>query len=232
MRSADGIASAAAQRGSLDFWAYMDRGRSDVGAMKKLGIVFILAYGVAFSLAANAQQAPRDGPRYANGTNLVRPTDYREWTFLSSGLGMTYEPPVGSPPAGSPSGPGFGNVFVNPSSYRSFMQTGKWPDGTIFILEGRNSASEASINKAGRFQTDLAGIEAEVKDSRFPDGWAFFNFGPARSMKDVAEPLAGQVLASCVECHTKNTAVERTFVQFYPTLLEVARRKGTLKPGF
>jgi hypothetical protein len=25
---------------------------------------------------------------------------------------------------------------------------------------------------------------------------------------------------------------ERTFVQFYPTLLEVAREKGTLKPDF
>jgi hypothetical protein len=152
--------------------------------------------------------------------------------FLSSGLGMTYNPPVGAPPAGSPSGPGFGNVFVNPSSYRQFMQTGKWPDGTVFILEGRNSGSEASINKAGRFQTDLAGIEAEVKDSRFPDGWAFFNFGPAPSMKEVAEPLSGDLLAACVECHTKNTAVERTFVQFYPTLLEVARQKRTLKPGF
>jgi hypothetical protein len=35
-----------------------------------------------------------------------------------------------------------------------------------------------------------------------------------------------------VECHTQHTAVERTFVQFYPTLLEVARRKGTLKPAF
>ena len=30
---------------------------------------------------------------------------------------------------------------------------------------------------------------------------------------------------------TKHTAVERTFVQFYPTLLEVARRMGTVKPG-
>jgi hypothetical protein len=200
--------------------------------VKRLPVVVSLACAIAFSLAAVAQQPQGDGPRYRNGTNLVRPTDYREWMFLSSGLGMSYEPPVGSPPAGSPSGPGFGNVFVNPSSYRSFMQTGKWPDGTVFILEGRNSASEASINKAGRFQTDLARIEAEVKDSRFPDGWAFFNFGPARSMKDVAEPLAGQAVASCVECHTKNTAVERTFVQFYPTLLEVARQKGTLKPGF
>src|SRR4029077_9145213 len=102
------------------------------------------------------------------------------------------------------------------------------PDKTIFVLEQRNSDGEASINKAGRFQTGFAGIEAEVKDSRFPDGWAFFGFGSG----DSAEPLAGDRVASCVECHTKNTAVERTFVQFYPTLLEVARQKGTLKPGF
>jgi hypothetical protein len=197
------------------------------GLFKKLAVVLGLGYGIAFSLAAGAQQAPGDGPRYTNGTNLVRPTNYREWTFLSSGLGMTYEPP-----AGSQSAPRFGNVFVNPSSYRSFMQNGRWPDGTIFVLEIRNSGSEASINKAGRFQTNLAALEAEVKDSRFPDGWAFFAFGPAASLKDVAAPLSGQSVAPCVECHTKNTAVERTFVQFYPTLLEVARQKGTLKPGF
>jgi len=188
-----------------------------------------LAFGLAFSLAVRAEQAPGGGPVYAIGTNLVRPTDYREWTFLSSGLGMTYEPPAG----GSQSAPQvFGNVFVNPSSYRSFMQTGKWPDRTIFVLEFRASASEASINRAGRFQTGLVGLEAEVKDSRFPDGWAFFDFGAAASMKDVAEPLSGQRVAGCVECHTKHTAVERTFVQFYPTLMDAARRMGTLKPGF
>jgi hypothetical protein len=115
------------------------------------------------------------------------------------------------------------------------MQTGAWPNGTIFILEGRNSSSEGSINKGGRFQTALAGIEAEVKDSRFPDGWAYFNFGSAaRGLRDAVEPLAGAALerGQCVECHTKNAAVERTFVQFYPTLLEVARQKKTLKPGF
>lgn len=197
--------------------------------MKKAAAGLGLAYAIAFSLAVRAQQAPGDGPRYRNGTNLVRPTDYREWTFLSSGLGMTYETPAGGAQSAPP---GFGNVFVNPASYRNFMQTGKWPDGTIFVLEIRASANEASINKAGRFQTGLRALEAEVKDSRFPDGWAFFEFGPASSMRDVAEPLSGEKVAPCVECHTKHTAVERTFVQFYPTLLEVARQKGTLKPGF
>jgi hypothetical protein len=110
--------------------------------------------------------------------SLVRPTDYREWMFLGSGLGMSYEPPS----AAAAASPRFGNVFVNPSSYRGFMQTGKWPDGTIFILENRGSSDEGSLIKGGRFQTDLTGIEAEVKDSRFPDGWAFFNFGPARAL--------------------------------------------------
>ena len=48
--------------------------------MKKIAVVFVLAYGMAFSLAPHAQQAPSDGPQYT-GTALVRPTDYREWVF-------------------------------------------------------------------------------------------------------------------------------------------------------
>jgi hypothetical protein len=198
------------------------------GFVEGVAVVVGLACAIAFSLDARAQQGRGDGPRFTNETNLVRPTDYREWTFLGSGLGMTYEPAAGSQSAQQ----SFTNVFVNPSSYRSFMETGKWPDQTMFVLEIRASASEASINRAGRFQTDLVALEAEVKDSRFSDGWAFFDFGTARSMKDIAAPLSGQRVAGCVECHTKHTAVERTFVQFYPTLLEVARQKGTLKPGF
>jgi len=73
-------------------------------------------------------------------------------------------------------------------------------------------------------------VEAEVKDAKFPDGWAFYNFGGGAQMKNVTEPIAD--VARCVECHTKNTAVERTFVQFYPTLLEAAKKHGTVKPGF
>jgi hypothetical protein len=164
------------------------------------------------------------GPRYA-GMNLMRPADYRNWVFLSSGLGMEYEPQQAADP-----NPMFGNVFVNPSSYQSFMKTGQWPDRTIFVLEFRASKTEGSINKAGRFQGDLRILEAEVKDSRYPDGWAFFNFSRNGKLLDVAEPLPAS--AGCVECHTKNTAVERTFVQFYPTLMDVARKLGTVKPGF
>ena len=183
---------------------------------------------LTFALMTVHGQQGGDGPGYRNGTQLVRPVSYREWTFLSSGVGMTYAA-LGSLPVNTPT---FGNVFVNPSSYRSFLQTGRWPDHTIFILETRASSTEGSIVKGGRFQAALAGLEAEVKDSRFPDGWAFFNFGSPKQMPDAAAPLSGDAVAACVECHTKNTAVERTFVQFYPVLLDVARAKRTLKPGF
>jgi hypothetical protein len=190
-----------------------------------LGAVYI----AIVALTVSAQQPnDGDGPRYQNGTQLVRPPNYREWRFLSSGVGMTYAA-LG---ALSMNAPSFGNVFVNPSSYRSFMQTGRWPDRTIFVLETRSSSTEGSIVKGGRFQTALAGLEAEVKDARFPDGWAFYNFGPTAQMRDVVAPLSGDAVSGCVDCHTKNTAVERTFIQFYPVLLDVARAKHTLKPGF
>ena len=102
--------------------------------------------------------------------------------FLSSGLGMTYEAERVEE-AGSGARPmRFQNVFVNRSAYAGFAETGEWPDGSIFILEIRQAVSEASINVAGSFQSELLVLEAEVKDSRFEDGWGFYNFGAAGSM--------------------------------------------------
>ena len=194
-------------------------------------LVTVLAAALCIALpGARAQQSASDGPQYENGTHLVLPADYRAWPFIGAGLGMTYDGERGTP--GGATDPRFTHAFVNPSSYRHFMQTGSWPDGTVFVLEFRGSTSEASINRSGRFATGLVFLEAEVKDSRFPDGWAFYAFGPANNLAEVAEPLTGDAAAPCVECHSEHAAVERTFVQFYPTLLEVAREKGTLKPGF
>jgi hypothetical protein len=196
---------------------------------------FVFWFGSAFGLFAfiftfvvglSAQPAG-DGPQYVEGDNLVRPANYREWVFVGSGLGLNYD-------QGAASNTTFTNVFVNPAAYRGFMSTGRWPDKSVFVLEFRASGTEAPPNTTGRFQTRLVGLEAEVKDSRFPDGWAFYNFRLKADAPpaDSVPPLAGKDVASCVECHTKSTAVERTFVQFYPTLLEVARAKGTVKPGF
>jgi len=199
-----------------------------------LGVACVSTVFVS-SIILYGQQVPTgvvpvdDAPVYEDDNSLVRPTDYREWTFLSSGLSMTYADEGDA----SENGPQrFQNVFVNPSSYRHFKETGEWKDGTTFVLEIRAAAPEGSINIAGRFQTELVALEAEVKDSRFDDGWGFFAFGQAASLAEVTAPLSGARAAPCVECHTEHTAVERTFVQFYPEALKIAREKGTVKAGY
>jgi hypothetical protein len=171
------------------------------------------------------------GPTYTASGALIRPADFREWVFVTSGLGMTYNQPAprtDSGQAGAARTPNFTNVYVNPSSYRAFMKTGQWPDKTMFILEVRAAVSEGSINKGGHFQSNLVVIEASVKDeARFPGKWAYFDFG--RDMKTQAAALPRT--ERCYACHTDNGAVDNTFVQFYPTLLEVATKMGTVKPN-
>ena len=38
--------------------------------------------------------------------------------------------------------------------------------------------------------------------------------------------------AACFVCHTANGAVDKSFVQFYPTLLPIARAKRTLNAAY
>jgi hypothetical protein len=170
--------------------------------------------------------AASPGPQFTADNQLIRPDDYREWVFLSAGLGMSYGP--AAPNSGSPA---FDNVFVHPDAYRAFLATGKWPDGTIFALEIRKSASEGSINRGGHFQTDLVAVEFEARDeARFPQKWAFFGFRAENgSLPKTAK--AQPANSTCNACHSANGAVDNTFVQFYPSLIDVARRKGTLQPS-
>src|SRR5215208_2256453 len=109
--------------------------------------------GIALFAAVCA--SAEDRAEFTGNDELVRPANYREWIFLSSGLGMTYGP--NAPAADAPRR--FDNVYVNPSSYREFVRSGKWVDGTVMILEIRESESKGSINQHGNFQTGIAGIE-------------------------------------------------------------------------
>ena len=173
------------------------------------------------SLIGRAADAPSSEPRYTSDGQMLLPGNYREWIFLSAGLGMTYGTP--RPTAARR----FDNVFVTPEAYRVFVQTGVWPEKTVFILEIRASESKGSINKGGHYQAGVVGLEAHVKDgARFPSKWAFFDFGKSSPS---AKPLPAN--SSCQKCHEKSGAVDETFVQFYPTLIEIAKAKGTFKTG-
>ena len=110
----------------------------------------LVAGALALTAAVHATAAPLTVHNSPPADELIRPSDFREWMFVTSGLGMTYNQPTGAART-----PNFTNVYVNPSSYRAFMKTGQWPDKTMFILEIRASTSEGSINKGGHFQSNL-----------------------------------------------------------------------------
>ena len=64
--------------------------------MKKIAFVILgVVYVAALSTTTGGQTpSPGDGPQYVDKVNLVRPPDYREWIFVSAGLGMEFLPGV------------------------------------------------------------------------------------------------------------------------------------------
>lgn len=179
--------------------------RHDIRASARI-LALAACVAAAGSWAAGAPARAADISFDAAG-RLLRPVDYREWIYLSSGFDMSY---TARTDAGHSM---FDNVFVNRSAYDAFRRSGHWPDGTILVLEVRGAESMGSINKAGHFQSrEVMGLEAHVKDARIPGGWGFYAFED----KPVATRLPHT--EDCYACHEKHGAVDTTFVQFYPTL--------------
>lgn len=174
--------------------------------------------------ARSAMAASSSALAYATNGDLLPLTNYREWIYLTSGIDMSYSPRNDAMDHSM-----FDNVFVNPEAYRSFVSTGTWPDKTVIVLEVREARSKGSINQRGHFQgTDLMGFEVHVKDeSRFPGKWAFFDFdSPQKNGTLIPQG------APCYTCHQAHAAVDTTFVQFYPTLLPIAQKKGALSAEY
>jgi len=98
----------------------------------------------------------------------------------------------------------------------------------MLVLEARMAGSKGSINKTGHFQTgEIMGREVHVKDaSRFTGKWAFFNADDGVTGKLLPREM------DCYSCHEQHGAVDTTFVQFYPTLLEIAKKRNTLSAEY
>ena len=184
-----------------------------------------VALAIAFHTTKVVKAAATVTPAYTVSGEMLPPPNYREWIYLSTGIDMSYFPK----PAGMEDHSMFDNVFVNPEAYRSFLETGTWPDKTVIVLEAREARSKGSINQHGHFQAGgVMDLEVHVKDeARFPGKWAFFSFDPAGGN---GRPFPQT--ASCYSCHTAHAAVDTTFVQFYPTLLPIAQKKGTLSEAY
>ena len=191
---------------------------------KTVTIVALLLGEVVLALAAfRVPSGSATGPaEYTSDGQLRVPENYRDWVYLSTGFDMSYLPNR------SADHHMFDNVFVNPAAYKQFIETGTWPDKTIFVLEIRGAEQRGSINQGGNYQaSDVMGLDIHVKDeARFQGKWAFFNFSGEKNSKMIPQT------ADCYSCHQAHGAVDTTFVQFYPTLLPIAKSKGTLSAGY
>jgi hypothetical protein len=187
-------------------------------------MIALLTVTMLFCLLAfrPSPAAPAKGPEYTGDNQLKFPENYREWVYLSSGFDMSYSQTMDMDHHM------FDNVFVNPEAYKAFLETGTWPDKTMLVLEARRAEGKGSINQKGNYQSaEIHGLEVHVKDSaRFPGKWAFFHF---------MEGKTGEMIpfkADCYTCHQDHAAVDTTFVQFYPTLMPIAKSKGTIAASY
>ena len=155
--------------------------------IQKLAVLGVFAAALLTVLHASPDKQDESAPQYNKDGELLRPQNYRQWVFLSSGFGMNY-----SKGADGMDHPMFTNVFVPQRPYNEFLKTGHWPDKTIFVVEERGVGTDVNPARKGQFQVESMGLGVEVKDSRFPEKWAYFGFGDktASSKKAPKENLS------------------------------------------
>src|SRR5262249_61985616 len=107
--------------------------RATLWAMAITTLAGVAALGV---VASSRRQD--GGPQYAGKNVLVRPADYREWIYLSSGLGMNYG-------GGQREAPVSKNFFW-PPPFRGILSKRHWAEHTIIVIRGRCSANPGLLH--------------------------------------------------------------------------------------
>ena len=174
---------------------------------------------IAAAAIAVAAAAPHSAAVFKDG-RLVRPANYRQWVFVGSSLGLSY---AENPDAASAGATLYHNVYIEPRSYREFVRTGAFPEGTIMVMELASAESKREPGLQGSYQKAFAGLEASVKDrSRFKEGWGYFLFGGGGgALRAEAAPMPA---SACWQCHHEHAATDHVFTQFYPVLSRTPAR--------
>jgi hypothetical protein len=152
---------------------------------------------------------------FDSANNLLRPDGYREWMFLGSSVGKH---PTAVAESSTGSAEPFGNVYISRSAYKEYAQTGKFPEGTVLVLELAKAGSTTVAGVRTSYEDGFSALEVSVKDSaRFEGGWSFFDFSGGNGVtlnKTQALPEA----SGCRSCHRTCADTDEVFTQFYPIL--------------
>ena len=144
---------------------------------------------------------------------LVRPENYREWVFVGTPLTPN------DMNNGKASFPEFHSVYIEPSAWKHYKETGKFQEGTVLVKELITVGTKQATSGAGYFMGEYLGLEATVKSKEhFPDepgNWAYFSFGHEYPLAETAKAFPSQ---SCNACHANSAADDFVFTQYYPVL--------------
>jgi hypothetical protein len=188
-------------------------------SLKRVVAVVLPALVAAAALGAGPDSGKR-AASFEGKDTLLRPDGYREWVFVGSSLGLRYDEDGGKK---GPERLEYKNVYIDPAAYRAYAKTGKFPEGTVLVLEAAAGEAKNEPGLRGSFQKEFTGLLAAVKDrERFEGGWAYFRFTDTPGkLNDKARPFPK---ADCFDCHRQKAADDNVFTQFYP-VLRATRRK-------
>jgi hypothetical protein len=181
---------------------------------------------------SSAGARPTHEARYAEDGQLIRPDNWREWIFV----GMPVTPNALN--GGQAILPEAQAVYVDPTSWEHWRETGTFREGTMFAVEltlletegAHEDGSTEQLIGRGFFQSDFAGLMFSVKDSeRFagqPGGWAYFSSRVGAMESEYPETMAALPVEACNACHATNGSEDWVFTQLYP-VLKAAKPAGS-----
>ena len=199
-------------------------------------IVFgLAAYAlIAADPAADKQAATLQGmalPEYDKDGNLLRPTGFEKWVVVGTSIGLGYSD--GDKP--DPANPGtFHNVYLQPQAFDHYVETGKFPEQTVFIVTNNRSQpaqTKGPVSRTGFVAAPTSGLEIAIKDSKkYPEGWAYFMFVDKLGKPNPQGRTAERAFErkDCFDCHAEHAADDNVFTQFYSVLTD-AREKRLAK---
>jgi hypothetical protein len=176
---------------------------------------FALAGIVSVSLLGEMRKTALDSTPpvavFEGRDTLLRPEGYRDWIVVGPSEPHRSGADEGAADARRAR---TRSVYIDPSGYRAYARTGRFPEGTLMVWE----SLDRQIETADRPHRTSPVLLASVKDStRFDGGWGFFDF---TGLEGRVAPKAQATLetSNCRACHRRDAETDHVFTQFYPVL--------------
>lgn len=166
-------------------------------------------------------------PEYDPAGKLLRPTGYEKWVVVGTSIGLGYSEDAKP----DPDNPGlFHNVYLQPEAFDQFVETGTFPEQTVFIVTNNRSQparTKGPVSRIGFVAAPTSGLEVAVKDSkRSPEGWAYYMFrGPPDKSATSRSAEAAFAAKDCYDCHASHGQTDSVFTQFYSVLTDARERR-------